>query len=138
MPYLLDTNVVIDLRDSGANIEHLIDLGERPFLSAISRVELENGVYRHPEWTERRRAALDVLLHRLVTLDFDEQAIMAYRRIVSAVGYSRRKVIDRMIAATALANGLDVVTVNVADFDDVLGLTVVPWPAPVATPRPPS
>lgn len=130
MPALLDTSVAIHLRDSTAFVGRLVALDERPALSAVSRVELENGVYRDPQWTAVRRATLDEMLARMTTLDFDEAAIDAYRGIVSATGYSRRKTFDRMIAATALAHGLTLITLNGTDFADVPGLALEVWAQP--------
>ena len=37
---------------------------------------------------------------------------------------------DLLIAATALVNGLNMVTHNVADFSQVPGLTVIDWLSP--------
>ena len=130
MPHLLDTSVAIHLRDSSALEDHLAQLDERPALSAVSRVELENGVYRDPRWSAVRRATLDAMLARMETLDFGEEAVAAYRAIVAAVGYSKRKTLDRMIAATALAHGLTLVTLNGRDFADVPGLGLEVWPTP--------
>ena len=130
MGFLLDTSVAIDLRDSGRLLGRLAELGERPCLSAISRVELENGVYRDPQWTAVRRATLDVMLAEFATLDFDGPAITAYRQILEAVGYSRRKTLDRMIAATGIVHGMTLVTLNGDDFRDVPGLSLEVWENP--------
>ena len=130
MPVLLDTSVAVHLRDSTAFLDRLAALDERPALSAVSRVELENGVYRDPRWSAVRRATLDLILAQMTTLDFDEEAIAAYREIISVIGYSRRKTLDRMIAATALAHGLTLVTLNRADFRDVPELRLEVWTAP--------
>ena len=127
MAVLLDTSVVIHLRDSTALVERLLQLGERPALSAISRVELENGVYRDPQWSALRRATLDAMLAQLHTISFGEEAIAAYRGIVEALGYSRRKTLDRMIAATALVEGRTLVTLNGDDFTEIPGLEVDVW-----------
>lgn len=51
----------------------------------------------------------------------------AYRAIVEAAGYSRRKILDRMIAAQALAPRAALVTRNAADFQDIPGLVLVAW-----------
>ena len=60
-------------------------------------------------------------------LAFDDAAADAYRGIVEAVGYSRRKLLDRMIAAQALVHRATLVTQNAADFSDVLGLDLLAW-----------
>jgi tRNA(fMet)-specific endonuclease VapC len=130
MPFLLDTSVAIHLRDSTGLLGLLDALGERPALSAVSRVELENGVYRDPEWAAVRRGTLDAMLERMATLEFGEEAIAAYRGIVTALGPSRRRTLDRMIAATALVHGLTLVTLNGADVVEVPGLELEVWAVP--------
>lgn len=70
------------------------------------------------------------MLAVMPVLPFDDACVAAYRRIVEEVGFSRRKVIDRMIAATALVHQLTLVTLNGADFTDVPGLDLDAWPAP--------
>ena len=96
-------------------------------LSVITRVELEGGVYRDPAQAGIRRPRLDAMLVTLPVLAFDETAADAYRQIVEAVGYSRRKLLDRMIAAQALVHRATLVTLNAGDFRDVPGLDLLPW-----------
>jgi predicted nucleic acid-binding protein len=42
-------------------------------------------------------------------------------------GYSRRKLLDRMIAAQALDHRATLVTLNAGDFRDVPGLELLSW-----------
>jgi predicted nucleic acid-binding protein len=130
LSFLLDTGVAIHLRDKTGLLGLLGALGERPALSAVSRVELENGVYRDPKWASARRARLDAMLERMATLELGEAEIAAYRAIVAAAGASRRKTFGRMVAATALVHGLTLVTLNGADFADVPGLDLEVWQVP--------
>ena len=126
MPALFDTDVVIHLRDGDSWVEDQVgDLTPPFFISAISRVELENGVERATDGN--RRALLDKVLAQVTPLDFTMGEIEAYRTIIQATGYSRRKVADRMTAATALVHGLPLVTLNGRDFRDVPGLELVEW-----------
>jgi predicted nucleic acid-binding protein len=60
-------------------------------------------------------------------LSFDEAEADAYRTIVESTGYSRRKLLDRMIAAQALAHRATLVTANGADFSDVSELQLLEW-----------
>ncbi|MBV9881871.1 MAG: PIN domain-containing protein [Sphingomonadaceae bacterium] len=133
MAVLLDTSVAVYVRDSDLFAARLEGLEARPLLSAVTRVELENGVYRDPAWAPVRRANLDAMLRHMASLDFGETEILAYRAIVAELGYSRRRVIDRMIAATAIANGLTLATLNPADIRDVPGLAFEAWPNPAAS-----
>ena len=131
MAALLDTDVVIHLRDGDSWTRAQARNLDPPFyLSAIGRVELENGVWRDPAMRATRRAALDALLPQFTVLDFDGDAIAAYREILDAAGWSKRKTADRMTAASALAHGLPLVTLNGRDYRDVPGLELVEWVKP--------
>jgi tRNA(fMet)-specific endonuclease VapC len=126
LAYLLDTNVAIHLRDGDETVTSQVALLEGAILlSVISRVELEGGVYRNPAQVGIRRPRLDAMLAALPVLAFDDAAADAYRQIVEAVGYSRRKLLDRMIAAQALVHRATLVTMNAADFRDVPGLELL-------------
>jgi predicted nucleic acid-binding protein len=128
MAFLLDTNVAIHLRDGDEVITaKVVALGGAVLLSVVSRVELEGGVYRDQAQAHLRRPRLDALLGVLPVLPFDEAAADAYRLIVEAAGYSRRKLLDRMIAAQALVHQAALVTLNGADFHDVPGLDLLIW-----------
>ena len=131
MATLLDTDVAIDLRDGEEWVKSkVLDLALPLYVSAITRVELENGVHRDPKLAAIKRGRLDRLLETVTTLEFAAKEIAAYRRIVDAAGYSRRKTADRMTAATALALELPLVTLNARDFRDVPGLTLIAWVRP--------
>jgi predicted nucleic acid-binding protein len=125
---LIDTNIAIHLRDGDPRILDLYaTLAAPPALSIVSRIELEGGVVARPEQAARRRAALDAILAELDILDFDEAAANAYRTIVEASGYARARILDRMIAATALSRGLSLITSNRADFRDIPSLDLIGW-----------
>jgi len=126
--YLLDTNVLIRFRDSDAWVVAKVGaLDGAVLMSVVSRVELEGGVHRDPVLIDVRRARLTALLRSIPTLNFDEAEADAYRAIVDSAGYSRRKLLDRMIAAQALAHRATLVTQNGADFRDVSGLQLLEW-----------
>ncbi len=128
MSYLLDTNVVIHLRDTDADVlAKVTALQGAVLLSIISRVELEGCVYRDPDQAHPRRLRLDAILSVLPVLAFDDAAGDAYRSIIELAGYSRRKWLDRMIAAQALVHRATLVTMNGADFQDVPGLDLLAW-----------
>jgi len=126
MAFLLDTNVVIHLRDGDPAVtDKVAALEGAILLSIVSRLELEGGVYRDPAQTGLRRPRLDAILAALPVLAFDEAAADAYRTIIEAAGYSRRKLLDRMIAAQALVHRATLVTQNPSDFQDVPGLEIL-------------
>jgi predicted nucleic acid-binding protein len=128
LAFLLDTDVAIHLRDGDEVVTAKVAaLTGAILLSVISRVELEEGVYRDPAQTGVRRPRLDAILAALPVLAFDDTAADVYRQIVESAGYSRRKILDRMIAAQALVHRATLVTRNAADFRDVPGLELMVW-----------
>lgn len=131
MAYLLDTSVAIQLRDGDRAFRSLLTtVEETPSISAITRVELEGGVYAKAALTQKRRQAVDALLREFIVLDLTNEIAEIYGTVVERAGFSRRKIADRMIAATALAHGLTLVTLNGRDFRDVPGLELVEWGMP--------
>jgi tRNA(fMet)-specific endonuclease VapC len=111
--FLLDTDIAIHLSDGDPMVtEKVASLDDAVLLSIVTRVELEGGVYRDPAHRHVRRARLDAMLAALPTLAFDDAAAEAYGAIVASVGYSRRKLLDRMIAAQALVHRASLVTMR--------------------------
>ncbi len=93
----------------------------------MTRVELDGGIYAKPEFMPKRLAAVNAMLVWMPVLYFDKSVAEAYRTIVASIGYARRRVADRMIAATALVHGLRLATRDGGDFRDVPGLQLDEW-----------
>ena len=128
MAYLLDTDVAIHLRDGDPAVtEKIAALDDAVLMSIVTRVELEGGVYREPAFASIRRARLDAILTAIPTLAFDDTAAEAYGAIVAHAGYSRRKLLDRMIAAQAVVHRATLVTMNADDFSGIPGLALLKW-----------
>lgn len=127
MALLIDTSVAIDLIDEvPATIARLLD-APALYLSVISKVELEAGVYRSGTLDPLLRARLDVLLVRVGEIAFTGTEVAAYGGIIAAAGFSRRLVVDRMIAATALSHEMPLATLNARDFRNIPGLQLEDW-----------
>ena len=139
--FVLDTNVVSELRKAGdgrADPNVTAWLADHDaaafFLSAISVMELEIGVRRMERRDQAQGALLRTWLDRQVLPEFDGRvlpvdtvvALQCARLQVPAPRSDR----DALIAATALAHGMTVVTRNVADFRDIGTPVVDPWQAP--------
>ena len=139
MNYLLDTNVISELRKSKALIEPLVRdwVGMRSpetlFMSAITVMELEIGARRverrDPEQGQRIRTWLEERVlaafeGRVLAVDL-AVARRAADMHVPDPGPER----DTLIAATASVHAMPVVTRNVKDFR-LTGVEIVdPWSA---------
>lgn len=129
MIYMLDTDTVsYAMRGEGRVADIIRNHSPSDLcISAITAAELRYGA-------DRRRSNR---LHRLIgaftrdirVLPFSEQAAIRYG--VVAAGLQRRGAtignLDCLIAAHALAEGLVVVTHNLAHFGRIKGLKVVDW-----------
>lgn len=96
-------------------------------LSILTIIELEGGVPAASEGAAARRAILDEMYEMLDILPFGEREGAAYRHIIDALGFSRTRIIDRMIAAQALVANARLATLNPRDFHRVPGLEVEDW-----------
>lgn len=120
---LLDTSTVIlfERLDEG-------DLPPEPLISAITLAELSVGPLVAGNDAERaaRQARLQRAEADFDPLPFDADAARAFGRVAASLRQAGRKVqaraYDAMIAATAIANGLPLYTVNPADFEGVTDL----------------
>ena len=119
---LIDTNVVIDFQNGRlptASSQWLIaqvDAGHG-YLSVINRIEL---LIRPGSAAEE--AALRQFIGSCTELPLDESTIQHTIRLRQQ---HRVKLPDAIIAATALAHGLPLLTRNVSDFQALSGLAVV-------------
>lgn len=116
MRYLLDTNLLC--KESHPRVrnwvmQHQLQIG----IASMTVAEIAQGIEALPR--ERRRARLETFLDDLMEdypiLPFDGAAALAWGRYVAKAGRPL-PVRDSIIAATALANDLEVVTENTGDF----------------------
>ena len=126
MRALLDTSVVIDLTE----IEDAV-LPEELAISTITLAELAAGPHATDDLEERarRQERLQWAETTFDQLPFDASCARAFGRVYAAVAASgrstRRRVVDLLIAAVALANDLPLVTRNADDFSALHGLVEV-------------
>lgn len=77
---------------------------------------------------ERRRAGLLRLLARYPVVPLDRAVVEEYGALVRTAGFSRTRIFDRLIAATAIVHDLTLVTINGPDFREVPSLKLEVWP----------
>ena len=138
MSFLLDTNVVSEWtkpRPNGGVITWLDEADEeRVFLSVATLAELRHGVERLPAGS--RRKLLDTWLSEQLPLRFESRILSvdnavadAWGRLVAQCEARGRSLaaMDGLIAATAVAHDLTLVTRNATDFQAVLRAVLNPW-----------
>jgi hypothetical protein len=138
LTYLLDTNVVSELRkigDGKADTNVVAWVGREDassfFLSAITILELERGILGVQRRDARQGARLRTWLDSNVRPEFASRIIAIDDAVATRCAHlhipDRRNEVDALIAATALVHGLTVVTRNVKDFEGTGAIIVDPW-----------
>lgn len=134
MSYLLDTNVISELRKPASRADQAVRswVGAREiselYLSAITILEIEVGIARLSRKDHRQSARLRVWLEDEV-LDLFSGRILPVgvpevRRAAWLHVPDPRPERDALIGATAVVHDLTVVTRNVADFEP-MGVAVI-------------
>lgn len=128
---LLDTDILIASRTAAEGLPDLSGFDDLT-VSSVSYSELTMGLHATNDLAayKRRLARFDALVETFGPgIPYDDQSVRAYGRLLAAVvergGEPKAHRLDRMIAATALAHGLVLVTRNIAHFRLVEGLVDV-------------
>ncbi len=138
MKYLLDTNVISELRKVGdgkadANVVAWIGAEDaaRFFISAITVLELERGVLSVQRRDAAQGARLRSWLDGQVRPEFAGRILTVDDAVATRCAHlhvpDRRNEADALIAATALVHDMAVVTRNVRDFEGTGVVVVDPW-----------
>jgi tRNA(fMet)-specific endonuclease VapC len=128
---LLDTSVAVGLRDLDPDIKRRVAAFELPpMISVITMVELKGRSADATSAGLHRRRLLEEMLGILKVVPFGLVEAEIYGSIVAALGFARNLVIDRMIAAQAIAIGATLATLNPKDFRTIPGLALEDWTLP--------
>lgn len=128
--YLLDTNTVIDLFQERGNVaQRVFSIPPREIvLSSIVLYELRVGVAKSRR-PEAKRRQIEELARHATLLPFGGTEAADAANIRAALEAEGRVIgpHDILIAATARANGLTLVTHNTGEFSRVEGLRIEDW-----------
>ena len=132
MGALIDASVLIAAERGDLDLEtRLRDLDDELALSVITASELLHGVHRAPDEARRarREAWVEALLGAFPVVAFDLVAARLHARLAARLGGAGETVgaHDLILAATALARGLDVITREERSFPRIDGLSVIVW-----------
>ncbi len=138
MNFLLDTCVLSEFtrRQPDPKVIGWLDQvdEERLFISAITIGEIQRGVERlaeSPRKTQLQLWMIEGLIHRIAPriLPLDTPAMLTWGFLTARMEISGRPlpVMDSLIAATALANHLALVTRNSGDFLPCGVQVINPW-----------
>jgi len=127
--YLLDTNICIYImKRTPEQVALRMDrclLGE-VVMSSITYAELEYGVLCAEDPAEAKEQ-LDILVKAVPVVPFDAAAATAYGPIRLATKERKKDLMDKLIAAHAVALRVTVVTNNVDDFKVYPGVKIENW-----------
>ena len=131
MSFLLDTDVAIHIRDGDVTIVgRVAALGSFASFSLATLIELQAGLAADGPLRERRQKGLARMTQRFSVLPLDQSIAQRYGSIVEANGFSRTRIFDRLIAATAIVYDLTLITINGPDFRGIPGLKLEAWSSP--------
>ncbi len=130
MTYLLDTDIVIYwLKGTKTISQKVVASGFNSIaISDITRAELYYGAYKSQKINENL-AAIKALVERVNFIPFNEPAQVLFGKNKTDLEKKGTRLddMDLMIASTALAFGLVLITNNMAHFERVSGLKVDNW-----------
>jgi len=136
--YLLDTNIISELKKSNCNSKvksftNKIPL-ENIFICVVSIGEISFGIERLPPG--KKKHDLLIWLHtkipewfsgRIISLDMDT---MAEWGRICAMTKRTLPVLDSLIASAVITHHMTLVTGNTKDFEDIEGIKLInPWDA---------
>jgi toxin FitB len=150
MPWLLDTNILSEIRRPKPEPQVLVFIADRPldelYISTVTLAELRFGIERL-DAGERREELSSWLIHTVRPM-FDQRVLPVTEDILfrwrvlmeegRKVGHTYSQP-DLIIAATALHHGFTAVTRDRDDFDKAGVAVINPWEEPrrdITDPRP--
>lgn len=134
--YLLDTNVVSELRKAGRADSNVVAWASKVatgtlYISAITLLEIEHGILSLERRDQPQASILRVWMQSHVLPAFEGRVLPVDTAVALQCARlhvpNRRAERDALIAATAVVHGMTVVTRNVNDFEGTGALLLDPW-----------
>ncbi len=134
--YLLDTNVVSELRKAGRADSNVVAWASKVatgtlYISAITLLEIELGILLLERRDQPQASILRVWMQSHVLPAFEGRVLPVDTAVALQCAQlhvpNRRAERDALIAATAVVHGMTVVTRNVNDFEGTGALLINPW-----------
>lgn len=138
--FLLDTNVVSELRKAGGGKAHPNVIGwlsaqdaAACYVSVVTLTELDLGILLMERRDPAQGARLRAWMEKAVLPEFSERTVPIDRTVALSCARLHvpdpRPERDAFIAASALVHGMTLVTRNVADFTPMGVPLINPWEA---------
>jgi tRNA(fMet)-specific endonuclease VapC len=132
MTHLLDTDICSAHMRRPAGLAHrFFQYAGGLAISSVTLAELYSGAYKLPQ-SARLLALITDLLQDVAVLDFDSTCAEQFGKVRGALLQQGIQVAtaDLMIASTALAHNLTLVTHNTADYRNIPALRLDDWLIP--------
>ena len=136
--YLLDTNVISELRKSNADANVVTWAKKIPtnelYLSSITILEIEMGILRVERKDKTQGLALRAWIENTVIPEFKDRTlnvdIYVARTCAQLHVPNPKSERDALIGATALVHNMPIVTRNTKDFEGMNLRLINPWDDP--------
>ena len=131
MKYLLDTCVISDFVKGDANV-HARLKAERPsdlVISSVTLMEIEYGLALNPSRAKKLAPIIQSLLQVIAVISYEDKEAAATAKIRAELKKQGTPIgpYDVIIAGTAQANQLIMVTSNTGEFERVSGIDLEDW-----------
>jgi tRNA(fMet)-specific endonuclease VapC len=131
MRFLLDTCVLSDFaQGQQLTLERIKAISPKDLAtSAITRMEIAYGLALNPRIARRLEPVMDALFETISVLPYDQEAAEATAKARAILKRRGRPVgaYDILIAGTALAYDLTLITSNLREFKQIEGLRIEDW-----------
>ncbi len=117
--YLIDSNVIIDfLNGILPNKGKELLFSAEPIISIITQIEISG----YSALSNNDKSRIDEFIASAVIYNIDQPIAI---KTISIRSKRKIKLPDALIAATAIQNGLTLITRNVTDFEKIEGLDLI-------------